>query len=196
MVTWGIVFRRCTPVVLLIGIIASCNRHQHLVKPISSHPLADTLVIHVEALNLTEDGTAMSSQNDEVICLLYQELDSATVIVKMITSFTLTKQRREKTLVVPQDTVLKTHPYCIFILEQDSDRQASEIATVISSQYNELKRNFRKSGNFATESIIGDDDIIGIHEFKALTTKMKTTFTFQGVYRLDRFDYRVEIKGL
>jgi hypothetical protein len=196
MVTWDMVIKRFTLVILLIGGIASCNTHQRLVNPISSSPLADTLAIYIEALNLIEDGTVMSSQSDEVICLLYQELDSAKAIIKMITSFTLSKQHKEKTLAVPQDTVSKAHPYCIFILEQDTDRQVSEIATLVSSRYYELKRSFRKSGNFASESIIGDDDIIGIHEFRALTRKMKTTVTFQGIYKLDRFDYRVEITGL
>lgn len=81
----------------------------------------------------------------------------------------------------------------ILLHERDTDQSETDIDSLIRLHYFSLCAHFAKQGNFDIESYLGDNDIIGIKNFSHFYKGMQDKFGYNGVFKLDQYDYRLSV---
>jgi hypothetical protein len=155
----------------------------------------DSLLILVNGINLSEDMSTLSSKNDEVLMLLYSFDDTLKLKDPLLSAyFVLDSANRKKQmpLVIPDQAV----NILLVLAELDTERSPEQVEKLVRKNFKEIMDCLDKRDLIALQQYIGDDDIIGIKILKAKERSVKTTFSFQGRYKLDKFLYRIEIKRL
>lgn len=154
---------------------------------------SDTLTIHIQASNLTEDMSTLSSRNDEVLTFLYEFSDTSRLAQPLLTEFfVLDSARRTKDLkvVVAPDQ----NKFLLFLIEIDTDRSPEQIEKIVRRSFNDIIRLFRKRDLLGLQHILDDDDLIGFRIVENIQHGNNLAFSFQGRYKLDKYSYRIEVK--
>lgn len=156
--------------------------------------LPDSFLLSVKALDLTEDLNALSSKNDEVLVLAYSIHDSlkrATLLHRE--SFVLTGQDNVRLVRWLYQKNLTGEYLSILLIERDTDQSESDIEQLVRNNYFKLVVLFRAKGNYGIETIIDDNDFIGIRTFDQLYKEREDKFEFKGIYKLDKYDYKLSL---
>lgn len=183
--------------IICIGFITeSCRSSQGHGNNSLSDQLAspDSIILRVQALDLTEDMSLVSSKNDEVVILIYEVIDSLKQVkLVSIGSFVLTNQKNNRKLAWANSENLSGKVFSIVIVERDTEESNSQIESTVKSKYFEIKDHFVKQGNFKIEKYLSDNDIIGIkavHDFDKID---KLDFEFSGFFKLDKYIYQMTL---
>lgn len=154
--------------------------------------LPDTVTISVEAINLSEDMSTLSSKNDELLVLIYDYRDS-TKLSKPLASeyFVLDSAHRKHELTFnsnPIENVL------FLLLEVDSNKSPDQIEKYFRRHFKEILQLFTEKNRVELEKHLDDEDLMGSRFINFNEGESSVMFTFQGRYKLDKFHYRVEIQ--
>jgi hypothetical protein len=183
---------------LFLFFFSSCiNQHgiakHSLALPLSGNQISDTTELIIRSTNLSEDMSTLSSNDDEVMLLLYNFNDSLITAPPVLsTYFVLTKKRNADTL---YSSELNKHKNMIlFLLEIDSNKTLAEIETLVSAHYKDLISASLSKNYPVIQRCIGDDDILGIREVSGYEPSQNLEIIFSDIYRMDRYDYSVTLK--
>lgn len=148
--------------------------------------------IALEAVNLTEDMSTLSSKNDEVLTLVYDFSDSSLnpkPLLKEFATFDSLHRNRQWDFQSENVTLL-----LMFAIEMDTERSKEQMDLLVKKRYREILHAFANKDLLALQKITGDDDIIGVKTVANLETAQNTSFVFQGRYKLDKFNYKITMK--
>jgi hypothetical protein len=150
----------------------------------------DSLKIQIEAINLSEDMSTLSSKNDELLLILYDYSDTSRLYHPILSEFFIldTVHRTEEIHFFHSDV---QHDVLLFIIEQDTDRSPDQIELIVRKNFKQIMSLYRSRDLIPLQKIIGDDDIMGIKLLNGLTTKTK--FSFNGRYKLDKYSYVINV---
>jgi hypothetical protein len=156
---------------------------------------SDTLQLTINALNLSEDMSTLSSKNDEVLVLIYPFVDTTKLPAPIAAEyFVLDSANRKKIsrVACPPHEM----PLLFFLAEIDSDKTPAQVELLFRKNFKEIINCINKKDLIALQKYIGDDDLIG---FKIINKGYQTkgiSFTFQGRYKLDKFLYKIDIEKI
>jgi hypothetical protein len=155
----------------------------------------DSLQLTIQALNLSEDMSTLSSKNDEVLVLIYPFVDTTKLPPPIAAEyFVLDSAHRKKIhrILFPSPEI----SLLFFLAEIDSDKTPAQVELLFRNNFKEIINCINKKDLIALQKYIGDDDLIG---FKIISNGYQTkgiSFTFQGRYKLDKFLYKIEVEKL
>jgi hypothetical protein len=155
----------------------------------------DSLLIMVNGINLSEDMSTLSSKNDEVLILLYSFDDTVKLKDPLLSAYFIldsANRKKQMPLVTPDQSV----NILLVLAELDTERSPEQVEKLVRKNFKEIMDCLDKRDLIALQQYIGDDDIIGMKVLRSKDLTNKTTFSFQGRYKLDKFLYRIEIKRL
>jgi hypothetical protein len=155
----------------------------------------DSLLLSLNGINLSEDMSTLSSKNDEVLVLLYSFDDTLTLEDPLFSEYLIldSSNRKKQMPVFVSD---RTENVLLIMAELDTDRSPEQVEKLIRKNFKGIMSCLDKRDLIALQQYVGDDDIIGIRILRSKELADKTTFSFQGRYKLDKFLYRIEIKRL
>lgn len=126
--------------------------------------------LEIVAKDLSEDVSVMSSQNDELLILIY-ELSGEDSILNapvFVSQFILDTSGREEKM---DKLSFTKNRYQIFLIELDDDRAVGQIDPVIRIYKNEILKHFKDKKYNLLQTYLGDNDLLGYSE---LTFQQKT----------------------
>lgn len=181
---------------IVLTLLLSCRSNKSIFDSgLAQYHQPDSISIEIIANNLTEDMSSVSSKNDEVTVLVFEVNDSIkhTDLIYSA-SFTLTSSSNKKKVAWSNQLDLTGKNISILVIERDTDQNAEEIISSISSKYFEITSFYKTNGNFKIEPLLGDNDIIGIKTLSNFENKNVFNFQFRGYFKLDKYEYLLSLK--
>lgn len=184
---------------LIGGTLLSCKSKKKVLSLTSStesdvSSKRDTVPIEIKALDLTEDMSRLSSNNDEVLLLIY-ELKTDNHLGESLCS--------NKKVLSISDNILHSgfstdhiaigSSVLFLILEQDSETAVEQVDAIFRIHYAQILRAFDSRNYLEIEKYLGDEDLIGYKVIKEINHSVMLSFEFRGVYKLDSYHYRIRI---
>lgn len=148
--------------------------------------------ISIFSKDLSEDGTLMSSQNDELLLLIYEWKDTNAILNApvLFDSFVLDTAERNRTFHVSLD---KQKKYLLFLLELDDDnRTVEQLDPVIRIYRNTIVNLYDRKKYSDLEKYLGDEDLLGYILFDVKNEKSKQV-EFKGRQSMDSYHYFLKL---
>lgn len=150
----------------------------------------DQDLLFIQADNLTEDASVLSTQEDEVLIYLYQHLNGGKLESLYSAAHVFSESSREfyevLNLEIASDNLL------LVLLEQDSDKTIDEYHDIIQTNSRLMTLHHSVKDYKAIESYLGDDDIIAIQWIKYHDNQMQI---HHGSHRGDQYEYQSMLKS-
>ena len=146
----------------------------------------------ITAIDLTEDASAFSSQNDEVVFLVYAD-SMGQVVPDLIFQeyFTFDHINPEKTVELGSFRS-STSMLTFVLIELDTQKNVSQIEPVVRLNINKLRIAEENRDLRAIIHLLGDDDLIGIKQFHLRQhNKRGKVIHFEGIHLFDSFKYKI-----
>jgi len=148
----------------------------------------------IKAIDLSEDGIAGASNNDEVFFFIYKQ--NGSFLPQLITAqfFRLDTISRTKTFKIHTDAIASTDTITFILLEQDTKKQLKGIEPVCRFYLNDIYANYEKNGILKFEQYFDDDDMLGMYRVtgdkfnlsKPIIKKFETLNFFDwAIYKLE-----------
>lgn len=160
------------------------------VKPItvvSRRP--EALQVKIIARNISEDF----SGKDELIILGYVHNDSVLNKPIFAQKYYFGKNAESKQFDCIPYVSIENKSLLIFLLEEDDDTPIEDLDSVIRINHDEIRSAFASRDYTGLEKYIGNDDVLGIKHIPAINCESSTMIRVSGIYKVDRYDYSVEI---
>ena len=183
--------------ILLIGNLIACtsiSQNTSTTKYSNDRPDSDDLIhFEIEAIDLSEDMSRLSTKNDEVILFVYEftqnkELNQPLYVEKFI----LDLDRRSKNFQISKKDMIN-RDLILILIEQDSEASIEQIDPVLRIHIDEIIDAYEARNYSGIEKYIADDDILGIKLIEDFVCTSKLKFRFSDTYKMDRYDYLVNI---
>jgi hypothetical protein len=153
----------------------------------------DSISVTINAINLSEDMSTLSSKNDEMLLLVYDFSDTSKLSSPLLADyFVLDSATRKKQ--VQFSSIEASHDVILVLAELDTDKAPEQVEKLIRKNFFLIMDCLDKKDLIALQKYIGDDDIIGIKVIKEVDRTKGIDFSFQGRYKLDKFLYKIEVK--
>lgn len=177
----------------LLILLFSCSRKQSRNIVLEDSSLSLGPILEIIGENLSEDASRLSSNNDEILLLIYGfPLINGTSSVLFSEYFILDNEKKKASFDV--DKKLFEGETVLFVMaEVDSDISVDKIETTITQNLDSLFDSFKNLDRATQSKIIGDDDILVMREIPIQNTSPNFTFTVEGVHKIDRFRYLIKI---
>ena len=192
--------QRLLIILTLTFCLAACSGTKHLTttstKVKEVELLAtDSLYLSIEAINLSEDMSRLSTKNDEILILIYELKDSLELDQFLYNKhLKLDDKNRSKKVWLSTNRELSKSRLILFLIEQDSETPIEQIDPIIRVHYKQII-NAYKSGNYLKiEKYLGDEDVLGIKTISKLDSETPAQFNFKGIHKLDKYEYSVSIE--
>ncbi|BDD05166.1 hypothetical protein [Aureibacter tunicatorum] len=139
----------------------------------------------ISASNLSEDASLLSSNNDEVLFLVYKDVDGDLGKPVIVEYFVFDSLNTKASFDINLD---QTSSYKYFLLEMDSDRDYIQIDPILRVHHQAIKECHEKHDYLAVEKYLSDEDILGLGEFK-----IPDEIDIKGIYKIDKYSYQINI---
>lgn len=155
----------------------------------------DSVSVSINAVNLSEDMSTLSSKNDELLLLIYTFDDTTKLNQPILTAYFVldSAQRKNTTTHTVSEGV---NNLLLILAELDTDRTPDVAEKMIRKNFRSIMGCIERKDLIALQKYVGDDDIIGIKKLTKADRTKGINFSFQGRYKLDKFLYRIELKAL
>jgi hypothetical protein len=178
--------------ILLLSLLGSCttkkNNGNLVYPPLSSADneqkgLFQTQTLFINALNLSEDMSVLSTKNDEIFVFIYDYSDTNELEAPLVsTKLLFDKNRMNHNISYP-----KKNNLILFFIEEDSFRTSIQIEPVVRVYFKEL---IRSNSYNEVKKYLGEDDLLGVKIINSNTS----TFSISGMNSLDKYAYSFVIK--
>ncbi len=183
-----------TVFVIIISLWMGCKVNQPVPIP------ADAIkIIHLEAKDISENLTSISTQDDEIFFSYYflEEKDGQSVITdeKVWDEFLFDSLQTLQTLDAIHD--IKENDFLVFCLVElddlDSHDKVKHVLRATLSESN-TKMNLKKS---YMDSLLSDDDFLGYKklDLRRIQKGEEKELSIKGIQLFDKYDYRIRIQG-
>ena len=168
----------------------SCQLSSRTISSVPVVPI-DSLKITITSLNLSEDV----SGNDEILILCYLDRDTLTLnetLFQKRLNFPSKNSSRNFSVKLKED--ISEKPLLLFVLEQDSDLPIQKIDSILRISHLAIRKQFNARNYTGIEQYLEDEDILGIKAISNLNCAQPYVVNFSGFYKLDKYDYSIQIK--
>lgn len=163
--------------------------------PIKNKIDSITFKVKITAIDLSEDGLAGASQNDEVFFFLYKQNNSFSPQLITVEYFVLDTSKRVKSFIINTATILPNDTLTFIIIEKDTKKSTKGIEPVCRLYLNEIYENYQKNKTTKFEEYFDDDDVLGM--FRVIGDKFSLskpiTKKFESLNFFDWAIYKLEI---
>ncbi|MFY0598392.1 MAG: hypothetical protein JXR03_01890 [Cyclobacteriaceae bacterium] len=189
---------------LIMSLVFSCrslnssNSSFQGVYPDSADLTVDSLSIFIKAIDLSEDLSRFSSNNDELLILVYEMNDSLTLGEPLLKKeINLDSAISSKTLVFESWNEPLNGKLFFILIEQDSETPIEQIDPILRVHYKKIAQLFESRNYLGLETYLGDEDVLGIEILeKHKVANEGYAFIISGVYKLDKYKYSISISPL
>ncbi|MCW3072647.1 MAG: hypothetical protein JWO44_2537 [Bacteroidetes bacterium] len=150
----------------------------------------DSIRLEIVSSNLSEDMSTLSSNDDELLLLIYDYTDSTVTGSPAFTGY-FTLHKKDQKVILPADPLgnFIQHDLLLFLIEIDSDKKPGDIEASVTHHYKELIAAYKLRDYLAIEKVIGDEDVLGIKVLPAFKPGKDNEIIFSDIYKMDRFSY-------
>lgn len=168
-----------------------CEAHSN---QINSKNDSISFKIKFTAIDLSEDGLAGASQNDEVFFFLYRQNNSLLPQLIVSDYFVLDTSNRVKTIAINTATILQNDTLTFILIEKDTKKSEKGIEPICRFYLNEIYTKYEKNKMANFEEYFDDDDVLGMYRItgdkfrlsKPIIKKFETLNFFDwSVYKLE-----------
>ena len=146
----------------------------------------ERISIHFQGHNLSEDSYITSTDNDELLILIYHYQDSSQLQSPLVKwKFIVDEENRSKRADFQFE---KGAQYLLLVIEQDEMKPIEQIDPVIRVFHPEIKAAYEAADRLTIERYLGGEDLLGLKIFREFPDQLK----FDGMYKLDRFKYQLD----
>lgn len=152
----------------------------------------DTTLITIEAVNLSEDMSTLSSKNDELLMLIYDFTDTTKLLKPLVSEyFVLDSMQWIRQVTLKTD---KVRQILLVLIEVDTEKPPAVIEKNFRLHYRDVLNLFRQKDRAGLFKLLDDEDLMGYQVIPNFDRASGHNFSFQGRYKLDKFHYRIVIK--
>ncbi len=154
----------------------------------------DSCLLNIKAVDLTEDMSTLSTQNDEMLILLYAQADTLSPLIPILSAnHTFQKDSMTFSLGLPKPDEFSR--LLLLLVEMDSYKADEQIDAVLRIHHAEIYRRKREEDRAGIVKFLGDDDLIGFNIFdREQLQKCKLEFSLNGYFLLDKYEYRISFR--
>lgn len=151
---------------------------------------SNRLTCIITAINLSEDMSIISSKNDEIYYIIYQQNDSSKIPFSLYTFSTVFDQNHQidsfslDTLSVDNTTLV--------MVEEDSERDIYTLDSIVKQNLDSLNTFFINEDYTKIRSILGDDDILSIKHFPTIDSTIQ--YQINHIHKMDKYEYSIHFK--
>ncbi len=147
--------------------------------------------LSITALDLTEDAPYISTQNDELLVVVYS-ITNQGINLCFENYMTFQKTPESKSFGITLKSNLDS--LCFVVLEMDSENGLKQTEPVLRINLNTLEKAFEQGNNVKIKEYLGDDDLISIQKFSKMEILSKQlTFSIKGSHLLDSYSYNINL---
>jgi hypothetical protein len=154
----------------------------------------------INAENLSEDGTVLSTKNDEIVFLNYYVPDDTTrsPITLDENYYEFDSLRRVEHFYATLNGPYTNGNICMLVIEIDGERTQHYYDSLCTGKLLQIKNAVAANNQQYLEKIFGDDDLLGIKEveMKRIPDNGSAILTFEGHQLFEKYKYTVDIKRL
>lgn len=183
----------------MVCVFLSCKSKTNLVSntPIMEsqiQPTQDSILVTIEALDISEDMSRFSSKNDEILVIIY-EIGPKSPLEKPLYSFKKVLSNSDKFIhgSFNVDSINHNSEVLFLLLEQDSETPLDQIDAIFRIHYKSIIEAFDNMDYLEIEKYLGNEDLMGYKVVKGIRRSAGFDFDFKGVYKLDKFHYRISL---
>ena len=179
-------FRLSFAIILIVSYGFSCVKVSseiesiYLGKKNATASQFDTLTIN--AINLSEDMSRLSTKNDEVFLFIYDYSDTSELSTPLVSKKLIFDESHR----IQSLGIQKIKKRILFFIEEDSFRNSEQIEPIVRIYFKEI---MKADGYQELKKYLGDDDLLG---FQILESDTKE-FNFAGMSSLDKFEYQFKL---
>ncbi len=151
-----------------------------------SSDASPSLWVSLQAKNLSEDMSVLSTRNDETVLLIYAVTSQDTTLI-LNQQHTYT-QRNELAHHVIRDTSKYRSPWLVVLIELDSDRDSSEIEPIVTKNLKSLSSLLMNEEYNALSKLLGIDDLLGTQRVDST----RNSLIIKGIHRADLYEYELK----
>ncbi|MDJ1500374.1 hypothetical protein [Xanthocytophaga agilis] len=184
---------------IILILLVSCRSTSIPKSTISesdSIALAAPLVVTLTAQDLTEDGSQVSSGNDEIELLCYISSDSGAHVLSVIKDLTIFDKNTDKTKTYLSHTNIRSSDQLILlVIEIDSERSISEIERAVQKHLKEILTAYQSRNSTQIQKYLQDEDLLTLEIIPVSLLKDKPqTFQLNGFRLFDKYAYQLVVK--
>jgi hypothetical protein len=149
----------------------------------------DSIEIKLIAFDLSEDMSILSSNDDEILLLIYELNDQQSLQAPLFAQkFNLDSTHSEVSALwqAPID-----RKFLVLMIEQDSESPIEQLDPVLRVHYQTLIDSFQEHDLSAIKKHLGDEDLLGISILDGVDPTMPTLLEFKGIHRADSYRYEM-----
>jgi len=158
-------------------------------------PKSDSVFISFRAANLSEDmSRILSTKNDELLVLIYEYQDSTVLEAPLFQqAFIVREKDRVYEYYFEKGKEAEGKTLLFLMIEQDFDRPIEQIDPVVRVQHEALLAAFKRRDYQQIRRYLGSEDLLGYKLIPDFQPNQPFTFKIEGVYKLDWYEYEMDI---
>ncbi len=181
---------------LLSVVFAGCFTKKKIPETITSAP-AQKFKVDIRAENLSENGTKVSTQNDEIVFLIYLVSPDTGATPELLLSEYAVFDSLHSAYTFEADLKPSAAGELYFVLvEIDSDKNKEQVEPVVRLNLRTIAAAYalRDPGKWII--YLGDDDLLGIKTMNVeeLNEGQGGRLTMEGMKLLDAYKYSLNVK--
>lgn len=185
----------------ILIILLGCNgskklaENSHHVETKNKRASIDSLTIKVNGINLSEDMSAFSTGNDELLILIYN-LKEGPILdpLRFVATIALGQKHRIDSAIWPIQIDSIQEKVLFLLIEQDAVTPISQLDPVIRIQYKTIIQLYHEKKYPQLMKYLGEEDLLGLQIISKTQLKLPLELHFKGIHKLDKYEYRIEIK--
>ena len=192
--------QRLLVILILTFVLAGCRGNKNLSTtstPIKQVELSvtDSLNISIEAINLSEDMSRLSTKNDEILILIYELKDSLELDQFLFSKqLKLDEKNRSKNFWLSTNREISKGQLILFLIEQDSETSVEQIDPILRIHYKPIIKAYKGGNYLEIEKYLGDEAVLGIKTISKLDSETPAQFNFNGIHKLDKYEYSIRLE--
>ncbi len=170
--------------------ITGCG-HKHVAVKQTLPAITDSsrLYVRLQALDLTEDVSTVSSGNDEIVLLIYAADSLVPTATLLQTYMVRDNSHRDTTFSILSSQLKTPHKLFIWLLEMDSERSLAEIKSLVQKNHQSLLTAYRTGNSEQLRHWLADEDILSFQEIPVHGFCCEKEWHFTGIHLFDRYHY-------
>ena len=154
----------------------------------------DSIKIVINGQNLSED-MLFASQNDEIICEIYELADSAILNNPIISeNFIFDEQNQIHQLKFASNLLDKAERYLFLLIEYDTQKPSEQRNPIWRIYHQEIRTLYEAGDRIGIGKYLGNDDLLGLKVITGETIINGTNLECKGFHNMDKYHYSIEIK--
>ena len=157
----------------------------------------DSVQIHIQPQNLSEDLSLFSTKNDELLLLIYAREGENSLPEMIFHRFFLADTSFQSTQFSLSTTnTPDSATWVILLLEMDSDKSLEQIDPTIRIHFDEILSLSQQRDMPGLVRFLGKDDLLGMKEIRfADLSTTSIQFMMEGIQKMDKYAYLVQLKA-